>query len=158
MTSAEPVAGPGHAGAPRRRWRWRIALICLLVIVATPVIGYFYLRWIQDRELQAAIAEIEAVDPRWRFQDVLADRPPIADAHNTGLVVAKVELLLQPSGYDIGVKNWSELNDLFPVHQLNGPPDRSAADRPGQTCRCPDAGADVEGFHRGRPHRHQIQQ
>ncbi len=119
MTTAPPVAVPVQNVAPRRRRRWRRALACLLVLLAIPVIGYFYLRWSEERDLQAAIAEIDAVDPRWRFEDLLADRPPIADAQNPALVVAKVALLLRPTGFDIGAKNPRLFDDMSPVHRLN---------------------------------------
>ncbi len=118
MTTAPPVEVPVQAVAPRRRRRWRIALACVLGLLAIPVIGYRYLRWSQERDLQAAIAEIEAVDPRWRFEQLLADRPPIADADNPAIVVAKVGLLLRP-GYDIGQNNVQLFNDMSPVHQLS---------------------------------------
>src|SRR5436190_1309458 len=100
------VPASADAGTPRstvkppaRRRRWHVVLGCLWVLPAISVVIYFYLIRARDRELQAVIAEIEAADPRWRFQDLLADRPPIADADNPALVVDKVHILLRPSGF-----------------------------------------------------------
>ncbi len=117
-----PPAPPMRKPGPRRRWRRRIALTLLgllLLLGAVSGTGYVYLTWMHDRDLQAAVAEIEAVDPRWRFQELLDDRPPIADDQNPALVVAKVDLLLRP-GFDIGEKNWRLFDDQSSVHQLNG--------------------------------------
>src|SRR6267154_1207344 len=99
---------------PRRRRRWVFALACLLGFAAIPVLGYFYVSWATDRDIDAAIAEVERVDPRWRFDDLLADRKPIADAENPALVVAKADALLKPGNYDIGEKNWRLFYDLPP--------------------------------------------
>ena len=56
------------------------------------------MRWMDDRELDAVIAEIEATDPRWRFEQILADRPPLADADNPAVVVGKADVLVARCG------------------------------------------------------------
>jgi hypothetical protein len=109
------------AARPLRRRRWLTALGCLTLLAAIPVCLYFYLTWARQRELAAQIAEIERVDPRWRLDDVLADRPAIPDDENPAIVAGKVIALLGPAGFDLGPK-WDRLF-LEPdsVHQLNSP-------------------------------------
>src|SRR5260370_1145424 len=119
MSVAAPFTAVGNP--PRRRRRWVFVLACLLGFVAIPVLGYFYLSWATDRGIDAEIAEVERVDPRWRFDDLMADRKPIADAENPALVVGKVDALLKPGNYDIGEKNCRLFENPSSVNQLNGP-------------------------------------
>jgi hypothetical protein len=99
-----------------------LLILCGLLLLAVPVLGYVYLSWRADRELDAAIAEIERDDPRWRINDLLADRKPIPDAENPALVCAKIDALLRGkggNGYDVGEKNW-RLFDVVPsAHRFN---------------------------------------
>jgi hypothetical protein len=76
--------------------------------------------WQQERELDALLAELERTDPRWRFDELMADRPAVPDAENPALVVMKIEALLRPGGYDVGPNN-ARLFDEFhsPVARLN---------------------------------------
>src|SRR5712671_6876406 len=98
-SSSAPVAN--RLPAKRRRRRWPTVLACLLGLAAVPIAGYLYLAWEGDRDLEAAVAEIERDDPRWRFDEIMADRKPIADAENPALVVVKAGAL-PPGTYDIG--------------------------------------------------------
>jgi hypothetical protein len=99
-----------------------VLILCALLLLAVPILGYLYLSWRADRELDAAIAEIERDDPRWRFNDLVADRKPIPDAENPAVVCAKIDALLRGkggNGYDVGEKNW-RLFDIMPSdHRLN---------------------------------------
>jgi hypothetical protein len=96
-------------------------LICLLVLTAIPVVGYFYRVWQQDRELEAVLAELERSDPRWRMDQLLADRPTVPDAENPVLLVRKIETLLRPIGYDVGTRNQRLFDDpMPPENRLNG--------------------------------------
>jgi hypothetical protein len=117
---------PAAASSPRikpraRRRRWRLVLGCLLVLLAIPVVIYFSLTWTRQRELEGVIAQIEADDPRWRMQEIMIDRGPIPDVDNPALVVGKVHLLLRPTGFDIGPKNWKLFEERTSVHRLNAP-------------------------------------
>jgi hypothetical protein len=67
---------------------------CLLAsilptLVVVPVVGY---RWYVDREgrllRDAAVARIEATDPRWRWEDIEADLPILAEQENASRLVA----------------------------------------------------------------------
>src|SRR5437588_8161527 len=109
VVSAAPViatAAAARAHKPRRRRRWLIVLSGLLILLTIPVAGFFYLAWQRDRELDAAIAEVDATDPDWRWDDLMAKRPEVPDAENPTLLAMKVDALLRPSGYDVGQKNW----------------------------------------------------
>jgi hypothetical protein len=97
-------APPSPSRPRRRRRRWVIALACLLVLMAIPACGYFYLGWQQDRELAAVLAELDRTDPHWRFADMVAQRPDVPAAENPALVVMKVDALLRPGGYAIAPK------------------------------------------------------
>src|SRR5260370_40034824 len=101
------VAAPPTAveNPRRRRRRWVLVLACVLGIVAIPVLSYFYLSWAMDRDIDAAVARIEQVDPRWRFDDLMADRKPLADAVNPALVVGTVDEVVQPGNYQNAEKS-----------------------------------------------------
>jgi hypothetical protein len=79
---------------PRRRWWWRI-LIGIFTLLVTTVIG----RWVWwertrahgEEELAAAIAETEAVDPRWRWEQLDEDWPKVPDEQNSILVLKRFD-------------------------------------------------------------------
>jgi hypothetical protein len=112
--------------AARRRWRrWAMVGGGLAALLALPLLLYAYFCWASERAFGAAVAEIEKVDPRWRVEQILADRPPIADADNPSLVVGRVDALMRRGGlaFDLGEKNYRLFeNDLIsPPHKLNVP-------------------------------------
>jgi hypothetical protein len=111
------------APPPRRRRRWLTVLGILAFLMALPVLLYLYYCWSKDRELDAVVAEIEKDDPRWRFDEILADRPPIADADNPALVVGRVDAMLRPGNFDLGPKNYRYFEDdrKSAPRRLNGP-------------------------------------
>ena len=76
----------------RRRWRYVVALLaaCGLVVVGV----YFYRTLCAESELRAAIAEADRLDPRWRFEDVEADRTVVPDAKNSATTVTAAKQLL----------------------------------------------------------------
>src|SRR5579859_706814 len=119
MTTESP-APPAAPRPRRRRRRWLIGLVCLLVLVAIPVAGYFALVWKQQRELDELIAELERTDPNWRLDDLMKNRPVVPDEQNPALVMRKVDALLQPGNYDVGQANWPLFETATPpVNRLN---------------------------------------
>ena len=109
--------------APRQKPRWRRWLLavaaCLLGLLLVPVIGYVAYAWLAGSELDNAIAETDAVDPRWRMEHLLADRAEIPDEKNGALAVMAVDRVLGRPGFDMGQDNWELFEDLPPEAQLN---------------------------------------
>jgi hypothetical protein len=84
---AETLAATAAAVPPppprRRRWlRWAL----LLVPVALVAASWVYLYVSGDVRLRRAIAEADRLDPHWRLNDVLEERPAIPDEENGALV------------------------------------------------------------------------
>lgn len=90
----QPEGGPETMALPsrplpliprllRRRPGFSVALI-LLPIVALVAI-YYYATTLSDRRLAAAMATIEATDPRWKFFEIEADRKQYEDEENGAL-------------------------------------------------------------------------
>jgi competence protein ComGC len=85
-----PAAPPVR---PRRRsWPYVVALLVLILLIGIGV--YLYLIVSAERELQAAIAETDRLDPRWRVEDVEADRAVVPKAENSATlaIAAKQQL------------------------------------------------------------------
>jgi hypothetical protein len=115
QTAGPPELAPLSRPQPprRRRWLWLVLGFAAFFVLA-PVLAYFYFRWSTDRAIGALLAEIEAADPRWRMEQVLADRPPLPDDQNAGLVVENVHALLGRGGFSLGSKQNEELFDDYP--------------------------------------------
>src|SRR6516165_1881690 len=65
----------------RRRppWRWKSLLAAAVVIAGLPV-GYMaYRSWVDDRELEALLAELDRNDPGWRLEDLRARRKAVPE-------------------------------------------------------------------------------
>ena len=60
----------------------------LLTIVSFPILKEYYARWHARRELAEVISEVDRLDPRWRLEDIEADRRQIAPGHNAAVVAA----------------------------------------------------------------------
>jgi hypothetical protein len=127
IASGPPSRPPVTAPPRRRRWRrWLVVLGILAFVAALPLLLYAFFCWASDHAFDAAVADVERVDPRWRFDDINADRPPIADADNPALVIGKVNVLIRRGGnFGLGEKEYQlfELNDnhFSPPHRLNVP-------------------------------------
>ncbi len=74
-----------------RRWLKRI-LIPLAILIALPVGFYFYAQWRGERELQAAIAELDAEGP-WRWEDIVLARPPLPEKDDIKAAIKKARSL-----------------------------------------------------------------
>jgi hypothetical protein len=91
------------AARPRSRLkRWVLsALLLLLTIVSFPILKEYYARWHARKELAEVISEVDRLDPRWRLEDIEADRRQIAPGQNAAAVALAASRLLprdwQPS-------------------------------------------------------------
>jgi hypothetical protein len=102
---------------PRRRWWWRI-LIGLFTLLVTTVIG----RWVWwertraqgEEELAAAIAETEAVDPRWRWEQIEEDRPKVPDEENSILVLKRFDESMSAMDADQPGRRWDPVDLKLP--------------------------------------------
>jgi hypothetical protein len=114
VTSSPPSAKPVR----RRRWL-RYTLLFLTVVIGAAALGYFYVSWSFDNDLQAAIAETDALDPRWRLEDIEADRKTYRDDENAALHAITVARLLGRNSVS-SHPNYGTLFDEYPPqHQLN---------------------------------------
>src|SRR5262245_36118962 len=79
---------PVSAPAPRR-WRKRFLfwLMAVAVVVLPFVIHVYYGRWLAEQDLRAAIAEVDAVDPEWRLEQIEAKRAQVADDKNSARII-----------------------------------------------------------------------
>jgi hypothetical protein len=74
-------------------------LVIPLCLILFPIIaGYLYLDYAAKNKLQAAIAETDRLDPRWRLEDIEADRAAVPDAENSAKTVLAAQQLIP--------KNW----------------------------------------------------
>ncbi len=89
MATASPGPSIMPTAKPRRR-RWPYLVTGMLFLVAVPITYYVLMRFRTQNDWQAAEAEIDAVDPRWRLEHMLADREPIADADNLALAAIRI--------------------------------------------------------------------
>jgi hypothetical protein len=85
MSSAAPTMPPIPAKPQRRLWlRVLLGFACL----AAAVVGaYLYLEDQTRRDWDAAVAETDRLDPRWRLEELQADRPDIKDEDNAALLI-----------------------------------------------------------------------
>lgn len=73
-------------------WQWLLGLclISCLVYIAW-ALHDFYERW----QLAQVIAEIDAIDPHWRWEDIQARRPVIPDDQNMGNAINDIVIALR---------------------------------------------------------------
>lgn len=117
----------------RSRRRIVLAITSTACVLAALLVGpYYYVDFIASRELRAAVAEVEANDPHWRFEDVEAERAAIPDEQNSALRVTKAKQILagvSPSNalrtMVSGVPAEVQL-DAYQAHRLRTEMDRAA--------------------------------
>src|SRR5438067_12560761 len=104
---------------PARSWRRRglLAFLLLLVVAAA---GYALLIYLGDRELKAALAEMDRLDPGWRFADLEAARANVPPEENSAPQVLLVRSLI-PGGWQ-AARGSKVFADLTPDVQLNEAP------------------------------------
>jgi hypothetical protein len=92
MTNQLDNPAPSAVRPRRRRWPYVLGLLCLPVLAA---IGAYCYRTISAAySLASAIAETDKLDPRWRLQDVEADRAAVPDAENSATPAMAAKALL----------------------------------------------------------------
>src|SRR5437016_4287838 len=87
-------------GKWRRRLRWAawVALgLLILIAIGAGLTWYSLERTAAEgkKELAAVIAETDALDPRWRWEEIQEDLPPIPDSENSMRVINQAIDLLQ---------------------------------------------------------------
>lgn len=119
------VHEPPAVGKRRRRWRRRIILgTAVAVAIAAALVGlYAYLGYAAERDLRAAIAEADRLDPGWRFEEMDAARPEVPDAENSALLVAaayaKIPKAFLAAGPDGGPTILERLQERPPQERLD---------------------------------------
>src|SRR5262249_13871835 len=84
------------ASGTLRRWvRWtiRIALVFgMLICIAASLIWFYLERTAAEgrKKLAAAIVETDALDPRWRWEEIQEDRPNVPDTENSMRIIGQV--------------------------------------------------------------------
>src|SRR5262249_14405473 len=117
MTS--PTETAATAPKPRRRaWRWLLGFALLLI--ATPVAFLLVSSYLDQRELQAVLDELDRTDPGWRWEEMLAARAQIPEERNSALVVVAVEKMLDQVNFQ-GViwPKGKSFDELAPPHRLD---------------------------------------
>src|SRR5262245_30610598 len=83
-TSAVENASPVPA---RGRWRKRLmfllSLPLLLLLLVAGIVGYFAL--VNSWQWREAFAEADRLDPGWRWEDLKAQQPKLADEENAAV-------------------------------------------------------------------------
>jgi hypothetical protein len=94
-----------------QRWPLRLAVLLILLVGV-----FLFVESLFDARLRRAIAELDAADPGWRFDDILAAREEVAAEENSApLIVAAAELLPEDwPGKDFS----SAFSDLPPAQRL----------------------------------------
>jgi hypothetical protein len=84
------------ADEPARR-KWPIVVFVLVLLLVCMLAGsYISFRNVGRSELQAAIAEVERHEPRWRLDDVEIDRAVVPEERNSARTAMGVKALLPP--------------------------------------------------------------
>jgi hypothetical protein len=116
VTSSPPATSPVR----RRRWL-RYTLAFFAVVAAAAGLSYVYVSWSFDSEMRTAIAETDALDPRWRLQQIEEDRKSYRDEENAALQTIVVAKLIGRWRSPVSShRNYGDLFDNYPPQrQLN---------------------------------------
>jgi hypothetical protein len=108
---SEPVT----AESKRRRWRFWLLIFGVPILIAGVGAGV----WLErvTSELEAAIAETNRLDPRWRLADIEADRATPPSGQNGADKIVAIHKL-KPAIWPDSTK-YSLLSDLSPVNRLS---------------------------------------
>ncbi len=113
----------GAATQPQTRRRWWRYILRSVLIGAPLIIGLIVWQvFTAQSALDAAIAATNAIDPKWRLADLMADRAPVPDNENSALVILAGHRLLDATkalaqkDYELD-KSVDEALE-FPAHRL----------------------------------------
>ncbi|MDW8224121.1 MAG: hypothetical protein RMJ82_14355 [Gemmatales bacterium] len=69
---------------PKRQWRWWLfATLCIIALVLSFTVGPLVIIWLQGKtDLARALAETDALDPGWRWEDLVAQVPQVPPDQN----------------------------------------------------------------------------
>ena len=118
----------GSSRNPLRSWLWRIlkwtSLLVLLGILYG-LIARAYFASQADKKYYAVVTNLDAVDPDWRWETILAKRETIHDEDNSALlVVAAAKLLPNPETWSPRLsRKTARVEALFPA-DIPGKSDR----------------------------------
>src|SRR5690348_2710414 len=84
----QPPPDTAAVPAPRRRRRWLLGLLALLVGV--PLVCFLCLHFVAQRDLDVVMAELDASDPGWRLDEMIAARKQLPDAENSAVLESKI--------------------------------------------------------------------
>jgi hypothetical protein len=81
-----------------RRWLRRVLVLGTIgiVIVGAFIGGQVYRRLADKRLLQETVADLDVKSPRWRLEDIEADRVAIPDAENSATVIRAAHARIRP--------------------------------------------------------------
>src|SRR5262245_52909418 len=99
---------PKSASSRRKKW---LAAVIATALASAPLGLFYYHTTETDRELGAAIAEADRVDPGWRLKDLEAKRAVIPTEENSALCVMAARSLLPRSWL---VDYWRPMNEQEP--------------------------------------------
>jgi hypothetical protein len=87
------------SGRPARRGhRILFSAVGVALLAVAAFVGWLAYRHVERaRDLRAALAEVEAADPRWRVVQLEADRAPVPDKENSAAVVRRIVARLRPA-------------------------------------------------------------
>jgi hypothetical protein len=130
------MSDPAPSPQPRRPWVWIRRLLFLHVLILGPLLAW---KWWQlqsiasqgHQDLEAAIVETDALDPRWRWDDLEAARPVVPASRNSIPLILRVDALLAGP-----LPQWTALfhavpgfPDDLPPNRLPGPDSRAYLER-----------------------------
>jgi hypothetical protein len=114
------TTSPPLVQAPRRRWRgWRIALVLVVLALATPTALVVYSSYTTRSAWAQAEADAARDLPRWRLLELDEDRPKIPDAENSAAIIIDTR---RKAGAAVvaGAPHYQDIFEkLTPTAQLN---------------------------------------
>jgi hypothetical protein len=110
------------AKKPRRgiRWRrWLLGGFCSLILfVGVTSAKELFARWQASTDLEKIIADLDRLDPRWRLEEIEADRRLVPPEKNSATIVLAANRLLPNGWQDWQAKIQDELKAVSPPFAL----------------------------------------